>query len=81
MENKEIVEIITNKGYIKYHYGYRKITENVIHFITIFGNSFQMYGYNKDDSQFKNIYDTGIIHEFESHILIVLINTFNNNHK
>lgn len=58
---KNIVDIITSNGYKEEGYGYKKVTENNTHWITLFDDSLQMYSYFTEDSECEKEYDTGIV--------------------
>ena len=77
MKNK--VDIITSNGYKEESYGYKKVTENNTHWITLFDNdSLQMYAYFTEDSDGEKEYDTGIVNvsgdELETLIKILVSN-------
>jgi hypothetical protein len=77
MKNK--VDIITSNGYEKERNGYKRVTENNTHWITLFSdNSLQMYAYFTEDSDREKEYDTGIVNvsgdELETLIKILVSN-------
>ncbi len=78
MKNK--VDIITSNGYKKEGYGYKKVTENNTHWITLLDNdSLQMYAYFTEDSECEKEYDTGIVN-VSGDELEILIKVLVNNH-
>lgn len=79
MKNK--VDIITSNGYKEEGYGYKKVTENNTHWITLFDNdSLQMYAYFTEDSECEKEYDTGIVN-VSSDELEILIKVLVSNHE
>lgn len=79
---KEIVDTLTYKGYEKSGYGYKKVTENNTHWVTLFEKDglIQMYAYFTEDEEFEKIYDTGMIENVTEGQLKVLIEVLVNNH-
>lgn len=74
-----MLEAIVSNGYVQVGYGYKKVTEENTHWITLFDNNLQMYAYFTEDSEFDKIYDTGII-EVSVDELKTLIKILNYNH-
>lgn len=76
-----LIEIITSHGYKKEEYGYKKVSVNYTHWITLFGEGeMQMYAYCTDDEDLEKVYDTGILDVVMRSELTVLINVFHYNH-
>lgn len=74
------IPMILSAGYAKKFFGYRKVTENYSHWITLFDESLQMYGYHTDDPEMEKVYDTGMI-TVESDNLNCLIDIWSENYK
>jgi len=75
-------EIILKNGYVKEGYGYKKLSNENTHWITLFGppsledsKQLQMYAYFSEDESFEKVYDTGII-IVDKEQLNTLINIF-----
>jgi len=77
MENK--VDIITSNGYKKQGYGYKKVTDDNTHWITLYGDLIQMYAYFTEDEEREKVYDTGMV-KVSNNELETLINVLVNNH-
>ena len=74
------LDILLKRGYIKESYGYKKVTENNTHWITMFEeNKLQMYAYYSEDSEFEKIYCTNVIDNIDSLTLDILIDVLVNN--
>jgi hypothetical protein len=74
-----VLGVIISNGYIQEGYGYKKVTEENTHWITLFGDNLQMYAYFTEDNECEKIYDTGII-EVSVDELQTLIRVLNHNH-
>lgn len=73
--------VVLSNGYEKKDYGYKKVTENNTHWITLFGEGkFQMYAYCTDDSEMDKVYDTGVIDKASELELQTLIKVLVANH-
>ena len=79
MENS-ILDVINSNGYTKHFYGYRKITDNYVHWITLYSEAIQMYGYLNIEEDADKSYDTGIIN-VDNEQLKQLINIWSLNYK
>lgn len=80
MESK-FLKTVLSSGYKKRGYGYKKVTENVTHWITLFeNNSFQMYAYENEDVRMENVYSTGIIKNADIFTFQKFIDLLTSNH-
>ena len=77
MENK--VDVITSMGYKKEGYGYKRVTDNNTHWITLFDDVLQMYSYYTEYPEGEKEYDTGMV-KVSNNELRTLINVLVNNH-
>ena len=78
----ELKGVILSNGYVKKDYGYRKVTENNTHWITLFGEGeFQMYAYYTEDIGMEKVYDTGVIDIASPAELETLIKVLVSNHE
>lgn len=77
-----ILQILTQNGYQQEGYGYKKVTAENTHWVTVLGKGteIQVYGYFTGDPEFENIYDTGII-QANPDTLQVLISIFTTDHQ
>ena len=77
----ELKDVILSNGYVKKDYGYRKVTENNTHWITLFGEGeFQMYAYYTEGIGMEKVYDTGVIDIASPDELETLIKVLVSNH-
>ena len=77
----KLKDVILSNGYVKKDYGYRKVTENNTHWITLFGEGeFQMYAYFTEDIGMEKVYDTGVIDIASPDELETLIKVLVSNH-
>ena len=76
---KSVLTIIDSNGYTEQGYGYKKVTEENTHWITLFDDKLQMYAYFTEDEDFDTIYDTGIV-KVSAEELNILIKVLNSNH-
>lgn len=64
-----LLNVVLSNEYEKKGYGFKKETENVTHWITLFGDGqFQMYAYNTGDPDLEKVYDTGVINSSEKQL-------------
>jgi len=76
-----LLGVVLSSGYEKKDYGYKKVTENNTHWITLFGEGeFQMYAYYSEDTEMEKVYDTGVIDKASSVELQTLIRVLVENH-
>jgi len=61
MADDALLGVVDLNGYTKHFYGYRKITNEHTHWITLFTETIQMYGYRTDDEDMDKVYDTGMV--------------------
>lgn len=66
-------------GYVPSGAGLKKETNETTHWITLFDDCLQMYGYESGWDEYESCYDTGII-KITSNQLETLIEIFTTNH-
>lgn len=77
---ENIKNIILSNGYIKEGFGYKRITVENTHWITLFDNCLQIYAYFTEDEECNKIYDTGIVSISGPELQIFIkVLTFNHN--
>jgi hypothetical protein len=79
-ETASLIDALLNNGYLKEGYGYKKVTENNTHWVSLFEDCLQMYAYFTEDEELDKVYDTGNVKVSEAE-LHILIKVFNHNHK
>lgn len=76
-----MIAVLLNEGYHAEGFGYKKETEEVTHWVTLFeGDKVQMYAYETGDPEFSKVYDTGVVSMFPP-LLRAFIQFFNKNHQ
>lgn len=60
MENPYF-KIVTQNGYKKQEYGYKKVIGSICHWVSLYDTQIQMYAYHKDDVDLEKVYDTGLL--------------------
>jgi len=55
------IDLLKSKGYTPKGYGYTKVIGENTHWVTLYDNSIQMYGYFTEDPEFEKDYDSGMV--------------------
>lgn len=76
---KQLIDFIEMSGYKKSGYGYKLVTTENTHWITVFQDCLQMYAYFTEDPECEKIYDTGNI-KIDTLSLSYFINVLTKNH-
>lgn len=80
VNKKTLLDVVHSNGYTKHFHGYRKITENYTHWITLYVDNIDMYCYRTDDKNMENVYLIGMF-KVDEKKLQVLIDIFSDNYK
>ena len=75
-DNKEMIDLILSKGFAKKGYGYTRVGKKITHWVTLFEDSLQSYGYYTDDEEFEKTYDSGMTYGITVDQLSTLLDVF-----
>jgi S-adenosylmethionine:diacylglycerol 3-amino-3-carboxypropyl transferase len=79
-ESSILLDVVKSNGYEKSGYGYKKITEENTHWITLFGSGgAQLYAYFTEDPDMNDAYNTQVLNKVSPEELQTLINVLVSN--